>query len=85
MNVSTMPPRTHKREDERTTLRTQEMTADDRRLLVLPKDRPPRTSVPSPAPIALGEPMQLEALPWLRWSENTLALLALSLTRWVGR
>lgn len=85
MNAGTMLPNFTQRKDEKVHLATQEMTAGDRRLLVLPKDRPPRTSVPTPAPLALGAPMQLERLPWLGWSQNALSLLALSLARWIGR
>jgi hypothetical protein len=44
---------------------------------------PPR--VPERAPLALGEPMPLEPLPWKTWAENGMLLLTLSITRLAGR
>ncbi len=41
--------------------------------------------VPEQAPLALGEPMRLEPLPWKSWAENGLLLLTLSITRLAGR
>jgi hypothetical protein len=44
-----------------------------------------RPRVPEQAPLALGEPMRLEPLPWKSWAENGLLLLTLSITRLAGR
>ncbi|MBA3314545.1 MAG: hypothetical protein H0T47_14825 [Planctomycetaceae bacterium] len=46
---------------------------------------PFRPRVPEPAPLALGEPMRLEAVSWLQWAEQGMLLLALSLTRIAAR
>ena len=44
-----------------------------------------RPRVPEQAPMALGEPMRLEPLPWKTWAENGVLLLTLSITRLAGR
>lgn len=44
-----------------------------------------RPRLPGGAPLALGEPMRLEPLPWKTWAENGLLLLTLSITRLAGR
>ncbi|MDQ3330223.1 MAG: hypothetical protein M3552_06175 [Planctomycetota bacterium] len=46
---------------------------------------PFRPRVPVPTPLALGEPMRLEAVSWLQWAEQGMLLLALSLTRIAAR
>lgn len=44
-----------------------------------------RPRVPEAAPIALGEPMRIEPLPWKSWAENGVLLLTLSFARLAGR